>query len=104
MLSAGQNTVKALVIYDISNNRTRREVVKTLSGYGNRVQKSAFEMSGLTKKALKHMMKDIERIRCDPDGDSIRLYLLEDAGVHKVYGMKEQGISSRDADGTAVII
>lgn len=46
--------IRTLVIYDITDNKKRREIVKFLSGYGVRVQRSAFEMILL----YKHTNKD----------------------------------------------
>ena len=48
-----------LVIYDISNDKKRRELVKYLQSYGGRVQRSAFECI-MTKKLYKNLIKDIK--------------------------------------------
>lgn len=47
-----------LVIYDIVDTKLRNKLVKYLSSYGTRVQKSAFE-ARLTKKEFDRMLKGI---------------------------------------------
>lgn len=100
MLSAGQNTMRALVIYDISGNKLRRDTVKILSDYGNRVQKSAFEMNGVTKKTFSRMMKEIERLDCNKLEDSIRVYMIEETGAYRILGKKD---NEEDKRGTVII-
>ena len=45
-----KNLLLILIIYDVVNDKRRNKLAKYLSGYGNRVQKSAFEAKITTKK------------------------------------------------------
>ena len=62
-----------LIIYDIISNKQRVKMAKLLSGYGNRVQKSAFE-ARLDKKRYARLLKDIKKLMM-PD-DNVRIYKL----------------------------
>jgi CRISPR-associated protein Cas2 len=62
-----------LIIYDIIDNKKRNKFSKLLEGYGNRVQKSAFEAK-LTKKQYDKLISIIPKY-CD-ESDSIRVYKL----------------------------
>ncbi len=68
-----KNTVYALVIYDIEENRKRTKLAKFLNGYGNRVQKSAFEVC-VTKKKFNELKAKLQSF-CGK-ADSIRVYKL----------------------------
>ena len=59
------------VIYDISCDRERRRVDKTLAGFGFRVQKSAYECR-LTRGAKQLLVSKLEQL-CIETGQ-IRLY------------------------------
>ena len=82
-----------LVIYDISDDKKRRELVKYLQSYGCRVQKSAFECI-MTKKLYKSLVKDMKKY-VDPKTDSIRIYKLNrdneilNFGINKLTDLKE---------------
>ena len=82
-----------LVIYDISDDKKRRELVKYLQSYGGRVQKSAFECI-MTKKLYKSLVKDMKKY-VDPKTDSIRIYKLNrdneilNFGINKLTDLKE---------------
>ena len=63
-----------VIIYDISDNKRRRNVVKCLKGYGIRVQESAFEcvldnikFTKLSKEIVKYV---------DVKEDLLRIYKL----------------------------
>jgi len=47
-----------LICYDISSNKTRREIVKLLSDYGKRVQESVF-LCDLSIERVKSLNKDL---------------------------------------------
>lgn len=66
--------IHILIIYDISENKTRTKLVKFLLGYGYRVQKSAFEAI-VTKSQLKKIIKNISNY-LDEENDSIRIYRM----------------------------
>lgn len=82
-----------LVIYDISDDKMRRELVKYLQSYGGRVQKSAFECI-MTKKLYKNLVKDVKRYM-NPKTDSIRIYRLNrdneilNFGINKLTDLKQ---------------
>ncbi len=76
-----RNKVYALVIYDIVENTKRTKFARFLSGYGNRVQKSAFEVS-ITEKKFDEMLRKIPSF-CTME-DSIRVYRISGKNlVHK---------------------
>ncbi|WP_456384934.1 CRISPR-associated endonuclease Cas2 [Desulfolithobacter sp.] len=64
-----------IICYDISDNRTRYRVVKTLKGFGYRVQKSVFECPDLTEKQLLDLQAKLEAY-IDHGADSIRYFRL----------------------------
>ena len=71
--SSSKKTIYALVIYDIVDNRRRLKLAKFLSGFGDRIQKSAFEVQLGESKFNK--LKEKLPCYCT-DEDSIRLYRL----------------------------
>lgn len=72
-----------LVIYDIADNRKRVKLAKYLQGFGQRVQKSAFEMH-LTRKVYDKMIKGISGY-CGKE-DSIRVYRITGKGMVSAWG------------------
>jgi CRISPR-associated endonuclease Cas2 len=80
------NKVFVLVIYDISDTRKRNKLIKVLKGYGQRIQKSAFE--AIIKRAkLKKLLERIERLMADDDTpDDVRVYMIRGNGAVKIYG------------------
>ena len=81
----------ALVIYDIVNNKQRTKFSKLMLGYGNRVQKSAFEVK-LTKKKYNQMIMEIPGF-CSKD-DSIRIYKITGKSQVTCWGYED--ITSED--------
>ena len=73
-----------LAIYDIADNKRRQRMVKCLSRYAVRVQKSCFE-GILTPKQCMQMEKFASRIINDRE-DSLRVYLLRDHTKVKSWG------------------
>ena len=71
-----------MVCYDISDDGRRREVQKTLEGYGKRVQYSVFDcdISDLQYRTL----RDEILSRIDRDADSVRFYPLCNACSGKI--------------------
>lgn len=63
-----------MMIYDIVNNKRRRDMVKTLESFGVRVQKSAFECI-LDRRRYDRLLKRAPRC-IDEKEDSLRIYLL----------------------------
>lgn len=75
-----------LIIYDIVDNRKRQRFAKWLSGYGVRVQKSAFE-AHLRKNKYDKLVKGIpKRIGTQ---DSVRIYKINGKGQIISWGKGE---------------
>ena len=72
-----------LVIYDIGDNKRRTFLAKTLSGFGYRVQESAFEAI-LTKTQLTKLLTKIHRF--SKEEDNIRIYKIRGDAAVTFYG------------------
>lgn len=72
-----------LVIYDISEDRRRNKLVKILSSYGFRVQKSAFEAI-LRPNKYEQLLKEISTVPAATD--SVRIYKIQGQGTVEVFG------------------
>jgi len=66
--------MKLTICYDIISDKTRQKIVKILSGYGYRVQKSVFEAI-LSKDDFLEMKSKIDKV-INKKEDSVRYYLL----------------------------
>lgn len=66
-----------LVIYDISDNKRRNKMVKVLSSYGYRVQKSAFEAL-LRPNKYEKLINELHDIPSKTD--SVRIYKIQGRG------------------------
>ncbi|RLB69052.1 MAG: CRISPR-associated endonuclease Cas2 [Deltaproteobacteria bacterium] len=58
------NYRKYLVVYDVSDDRERHRVSKTLEGYGFRIQKSAFECS-LTRSGKERIIERLKALEIE---------------------------------------
>lgn len=74
----------ALIIYDIVDNRKRVKFAKLLSGYGKRVQKSAFEAM-LTKQKYNKLVEEIPKY-IDKTEDNVRIYRITRRGKVTAWG------------------
>ena len=74
-----------LIIYDITDDKHRRNLVKTLSSFGIRVQKSAFE-ARLNKRKYNKLLSKLDKYY--RDDDNIRIYRLQEYEEVKVYGTR----------------
>ncbi|MBS4728531.1 CRISPR-associated endonuclease Cas2 [Mycobacterium sp. SM1] len=83
-----------LVIYDIVDDKRRTCLAKILSGFGYRVQRSAFEAM-LTKAQLVRLVKKIDRF--SKEGDNIRIYKIRGDAAVTFYG-EGQLVSAQDYD------
>jgi CRISPR-associated protein Cas2 len=83
----GNRTYLILVIYDVVDNKKRYRVSKTMKGYGQWVQRSAFECH-LTLKQYEKMIKDIMSY-FNFEHDLLRIYKLTGQAEVKVYGKIE---------------
>ncbi len=77
-----------LIIYDIVDNKRRVRFAKKMSGYGFRVQKSAFEAlieDGLFQK----LQKEIPAL-INPKEDSVRIYRMTGYGEVNLFGVNDK--------------
>ena len=83
----GNRTYLILVIYDVVDNKKRYRIAKTMKGYGQWVQRSAFECH-LTLRQYEKMIRDIMPY-FDFEKDLLRIYKLTGQAEIKVYGKIE---------------
>ncbi|VAX34218.1 CRISPR-associated protein Cas2 [hydrothermal vent metagenome] len=83
-----------MVCYDISDDGRRRDIQKTLEGYGKRVQFSVFDcdISDVQYRTLRDKLLSI----IDKDGDSVRFYPLCNACSGKIEYRGAGSISEDD--------
>ncbi len=81
-----EGNVYTLIIYDISETKLRNKLVKLLSGYGFRVQKSAFEAM-ISKKLYNKLLSELDRY-VGPT-DSIRVYKIIGKGEVTLFGQND---------------
>jgi len=88
--------MRYVIIYDISDDKIRRKVYKTLKSYGAWKQYSAFEvdLSKTQHTELKHQLKDII-----PSTEHIRIYPLTPTNVDNI---EEIGQKTDDQQSTVV--
>lgn len=67
-----------LIIYDIIDNKRRNHFAKEMSGYGFRVQKSAFEAM-IPEHLFKSLLIKIPSL-IDEQSDSVRVYKIRGRG------------------------
>jgi CRISPR-associated protein Cas2 len=77
-----KNTTFYLIAYDISSDKRRAKVHKTLSGYGHWTQYSLFECF-LTEKQYIQLRRQLEQ-HLEESQDSVRFYILCGTCRHKV--------------------
>ena len=85
IISREEKFYKALIIYDIIDDKKRNRMAKFLEGYGVRVQKSAFE-ARITQKNFNEMLKRATKI-IDATKDSLRAYLLPNGSYIQHWGL-----------------
>jgi len=73
-----------LVSYDIADNKQRNRAAKILDDYGLRVQKSVFEIAGVSDEIWGKCLARLKKYIKLAEGDSIRIYLLCEACRRKV--------------------
>lgn len=78
-----EDKVFVLIIYDISDNRQRVKLSNYLSGFGFRIQKSAFE-AVIKEKTYYKMLSGLEKY-VDKE-DSVRVYKIIGKGQVKTFG------------------
>ena len=82
-----------LLIYDIIDNKRRRNMVKIAEAFGVRVQKSAFECK-LDKKRYDRLLKRAPRC-INHEEDSLRIYLLNGRASVMTWGCETNLDSDR---------
>ncbi len=78
--------VYALIIYDIADNKTRTKFAKFLMGYGDRIQKSGFEVT-ISEKKFEKLLREIPKY-CSSI-DSIRVYRITGKNLVYKWGIDE---------------
>ena len=78
--------MRVLIIYDIVNNKRRNKLAKYLSGYGFRVQKSAFE-AYLSDSVYMKLLAGLHQYATNED--SIRVYKITANSEITYYGVNE---------------
>ena len=87
-----------LIIYDITDNKRRRDMVKLLASYGIRVQKSAFECL-LEPALVETLVKRAPRLILE-DEDSLRIYDLHGRVGVMSWG---KGDSPEESEGFVIV-
>lgn len=64
-----------LVSYDITSDRLRNKVAKTLEGFGRRVQYSVFECE-ITEKRYEELYEKLLKLTAGMEEGSIRFYYI----------------------------
>lgn len=64
-----------VIAYDISNDKKRLKISKTLEDYGDRIQESVFELTGIDNILWKRCQERLKKIELE-DTDSIRIYQI----------------------------
>ncbi|WP_303133520.1 CRISPR-associated endonuclease Cas2 [uncultured Olsenella sp.] len=87
--SPSEDTYYVLVLFDISEAKKYRFLVRALKKYGLRVQKSVFEAQ-ITQSKLKRLLVQIERLMSserffNPD-DNVRVYKIAGECELSVFG------------------
>ncbi len=71
-----------VVCYDVTDDKRRGRVLKTLEGFGRRVQYSVFECE-LTDTRLEQLTRRL-LLTIDPDEDTVRMYPLTEAELKRM--------------------
>ena len=71
-----------VVSYDITDDRRRLKVMKTLEGFGERVQYSVFECR-LKRQDLQRLKKRLKQL-IQKEKDDVRFYLLCEQCVERI--------------------
>ena len=88
-----------VIAYDISSNKRRNKIFKTLSGYGQWTQYSLFECH-LSDKQYLDLRHKLSKILSASEGDSVRFYRFCVACKDKV----ETVGSEKPHDPVAIIV
>ncbi len=75
------NTQFILISYDISSDKRRLKIMKTLEGFGTRVQYSVFECR-LKSAQIVELRRRLEKLASETD--SVRLYYLSSDDLKRI--------------------
>ncbi len=81
--------IRAVIIYDISDDKRRRLLSDLLEGYGKRVNRSVFECLISSAPKLKKLKEKILEIT-DKKIDSVRVYTLCLSCIEKSEGLCDE--------------
>ncbi len=85
-----------VVSYDISDDKRRTRVMKTLRDFGKHVQYSVFECD-VKESVYKRMRERLKKFIVDED-DSLRFYFLDEDSVKKIQVIGAPGVTrARDS-------
>lgn len=82
-----------LVIYDISDDKRRNDLSKILDGYGQRVQRSCYEMK-LEHYEYENLIIDIEKFYNKKEDDNIIVYRAIESQVENFNTLNEREFSN----------
>ena len=90
--SPSETKVYVLILFDISNDKKRQMLVKTLKSYANRIQNSVFD-AYLRRRQIRDLKKSLTRIcankTLDSQSDQIRIYEISSNCEMTVFGKCE---------------
>jgi len=93
--SPAEDRYYVVVIYDISDAKKYRMLVKTLQRYGTRIQKSVYE-ANLKRSQIKRMLEAIEKLMASEKyynpSDNVRVYKISGGCDVTVFGTYESNI------------
>jgi CRISPR-associated protein Cas2 len=81
--------IRAVIVYDITNDKRRRLLSDLLEGWGKRVNRSVFECLIETPVKLDKLKKGIEKI-VNRKYDSVRIYHLCLSCIEKSEGVCDE--------------
>jgi len=93
--SPAEDRYYVLVVFDISDSKKYRLLIKTLNRYSTRIQKSVFEAQ-LTRKQIKDLMTSVEQLMLSEkyyhQADNVRIYRIAGNCSVTIYGTNESVI------------
>jgi len=81
--------IRAVIIYDITDNKRRRLLSELLEGWGKRVNRSVFECLISSTSKFKILKAAIENI-ADKKTDSVRIYIVCLSCIEKSEGLCDE--------------
>jgi len=81
--------IRAVIVYDIGDNKRRRLLSDLLEGWGKRVNRSVFECLIASQPKLHKLKAGIDKI-VDKKTDSVRIYVLCLTCIDKSEGLCDE--------------